>query len=328
MKKHLLVIGVFALLILLAPTVSFAADCLEKDEDCWISQLKSGDAKQAMAAAMALADIGTEKSVKPLIIKLSHQDKYMATAARYALVQIGEPAVEDLKKAMESKNNAVRKYASHALAEIGANIYDELSEMTRDQDPTVRYRAFKSLQQLKDKRAVADALIALKDRQRNVKIEAIKLLGMLEDPRCIGTLIRYGMMDLSPEVSLESAAVLIRFGGLSVEPLLEQLQNQPEYVKLRYVYVLGEIARRGEDEMAKKAKMFLIHFVEVPQREVKVKQVAVSKLGDIGDPAAVPALQTLMKRLKGNPEYAELLQVTVRTLEKLTRKETKEEKKQ
>lgn len=327
MKKLLSVIGAVALLALLMMACPVYAGCPEKDEDCLINQLQSNDLKAAMAAAMALANAGTEKAVQPLIKQLSHKDKYMATAARYALVQIGEPAVEELKKAMESKNNTVRKYASHALAEIGANIYEQLSVMTRDEDPTVRYRAFLSLQQLKDKRAAADAIIALKDRQKDVKIEAVKLLGMLEDPRCIGSLIRYGMMDLSPEVSLETAAVLIRFGGLSVDPLLEEFATKPEYVKLRYVYVLGEIARRGEDEKSKKAKKFLIDFVDRPQREVMVKQVAVSKLGDIGDPAAVPALLELKKRLKGRSEYAELLQVTVRTLEKLTRKSTDKKEK-
>ena len=60
--------------------------------------------------------------------------------------------------------------------------------------------------------------------------------------------------------------------------------------------------------------------METPIKSVKVKQAAVSKLGDIGDPAAIPVLQALLKRIQGKDEYEELVQVTVRALEKLQRK--------
>jgi HEAT repeat protein len=241
--------------------------------------------------------------------------------AAHALAKIGEPAIPALTEAAKSKKASVRKYATHALGQIGNEVYETLSKLARDEDPAVRYRAILAMQKHKDKRSLTDAIIALKDRHKKVKLEAVKLMGLLEDQRCIDSLVIYGMTDLSQEVSMETAAILIRFGQPAVGPIIEDFEKSPPFVKTRFIYVLGEIARQNKDDQDQKARDFLISIVKTPQKEVVVKQAAVVKLGDLGDEKAIPALEALKKKIHGNPEYEELLQVTVRSLEKLQKKQ-------
>lgn len=297
-----------------------AAECPDGDVDCLIGVLEKGDSKAALKAAMALGNLGETKAIDPLIHKLSAKDKYMATMAAYALAKIGEPAVPALLEATKDKRASVRKYATHALGQIGGDVYEVLSRLSRDEDPAVRYRAILAMQIQKDERSLSDAVLAMKDRYKKVKLEAVRLMGLLQDPRCIDSLVLHGMTDLSQEVSMESAAVLIRFGDPAVEPLIENFEPRPAFVKTRMIYVLGEIARKNTGEKGEKAKEFLIHVVDTPQKDVVVKQAAIVKLGDVGDEKAIPALQKLLKKIQGKPEYEELVQVTVRTLEKLQKK--------
>lgn len=293
--------------------------CSDEDVDCWIGVLEKGALPAAMKAAMALGTIGDPRAVEPLVKKLGHKDMYMATAASYALTKIGDPAVPSLVEAGNHKNAQVRKLAAHALGQIGAQAYDVLSRLSRDTDPAVRLRALRALRTLKDKRAVADGILSMKDQHRGNRIEAIRLLGTLEDPRCIQQLVGYGMVDLSAEVSMETAVLLIRFGSPSVDPLILAFDKQADFVKTRTLYVLGEIARKSSEPKAAAAKAFIFNVVDKPAFSVVVKQAAVTKAADISDPAAIPILQRLLKRIEGKPQYEQLVQVTVRALEKLNR---------
>ncbi len=318
-KYPILFFVIFAVSIFSFPLFS-EADCPEDDVDCLIKVLEKGNTKSALKAAMALGKLGDGKAVDPLIKKLAHKDKYMATVSAYALAKIGKDAVPALLKATESKNSRVRKHAAHALGQLGGDRYGILAKLTRDEDPAVRYRAFKALRKLKDKRATGDAMIALKDRHKTVKLEAIKLLGDLKDPRCVDSLINYGLTDLSIDASLEAAAVLISLGPPVVNPLIKKFERQPEYVKVRTLFVLGELARVDNGEDGEKAKRFLVKVVNWPKLAPKVKTAAISKLGDIGDPSVIPELRKFLKKIEGKEEFEQMIQMTVRVLSKLEKK--------
>ena len=320
MQKFRILVSAFLFLSLIFISVPAFSDCPEDDVDCWIGVLEKGDLKAGLKAVMVLGKLGDPKAVDPLIKKLSHKDKYMATAAAYALGKIGKPAALALIKATKDKNPRVRKYAAHALGQIGGDQYTILAELTRDQDPAVRLRAFRALRTLKDERSATDAVIALKDRHKAVKIEAIKLLADLKDTRAVESIINYGLTDLSTDVSLEAAALLIQIGPDVVEPLIRKFEKQPAFVKVRYVFVLGEIARKGDGEKAVKANEFVKKVVLWPKMYIKVKIAAVSKLGDINDPSAVPVLQKLLKEIEGKEKFEELVEITIRVLGKLQNK--------
>ena len=301
--------------------IAFAAPaCPENDVNCWIGVLEKGDLKASLRAAMVLGKLGDPVAVDALIKKLGHKDKYMNTAASFALAKIGAPAMPALVAATKDKRSSVRKLAAHAIGQIGGEAYQVLADLTRDEDPAVRFRAFQALQTLKDKRSVAEGIMGLKDSHRNVRIEAIRLLGLLEDPRCVASLATFGLGDLSPEVSMEAAAALIHIGPESVDPLIAGFERQPDYAKNRTLFVLGELAAKRNGDDSAKANKFLLTVIAQPDIAVSVKQAAVSKLGDIGDPQAIPALQNLLNKTQGKPEFEELIQITVRTLEKLNRK--------
>jgi len=289
----------------------------EQDVDCWIGVLEKGNLKAALRATMVLGKLGDPKAVDPLIKKLSAKDKYMATAAAYALGKIGKPAVPALVKATKNKNSRVRKFSTHALGQIKGDRYAILAELSRDPDPAVRFRAFRALRIIKDKRSATDAVIGIKDRHKSVKIQALKLLADLNETRVVESVLNYGLTDLSTEVSLEAAALLIKIGPDVVEPIIKKFDSQPDYVKVRYIFILGQLARKEANENTAKANNFIKKVVLHPKMGLKVRIAAVSKLGDINDPTAVPILQTLLKKCQGKEDYSELTETIIRVLEKL-----------
>lgn len=318
---------VFALLTAVTLLLVFSTVCLgsptcaDDDEACWIKVLKKGKTVEAMKAAMMLGNLQSEKAVAPLIKKLSHKDKYMATTATYALAKIGPAAIPSLVESTKSKKAQVRKYSAHALGQIGGDqVYFALSDLTRDPDPAVRKRALQALNILKEKRAAKDAILALKDQYRDIRIESVRLLGAIKDPRTIGHLVKYGMIDLSPEVSMETAAVLITFGPESVDALVENYPTQDPFVKTRFLYVLGEIARKHKDDKGEAAKKLILRVISDSTESTIAKQAAVSKLGDLGDASVIPALNDLLKISQDKETNAELVSVIVRTIEKLNQK--------
>ncbi|GAF71181.1 unnamed protein product [marine sediment metagenome] len=77
------------------------------------------DSDVRWAAASALGTIGGEIAVGPLIQAL--QDKFVRWEAASALERIGEPAVEPLTQALNSKDVYVRKAVQKTLQNIDLN---------------------------------------------------------------------------------------------------------------------------------------------------------------------------------------------------------------
>jgi HEAT repeat protein len=312
--------AIVSVLILLISAPAFAANCPDDDAACWIEVLKGDSVKDSLQACMALGNLKSELAIDPLILKLAHKDKYLATAAAYGLSKIGQPAVPALVEASTHKSANVRKYAAHTLGQIGGDVFSALSALSRDDDPTVRLRAIKALTLQKDKRAVTPASAGLQDQHRDIRVASAHLLAVLAVPEGVNGLLKYGMSDLSAEVSLESAAALIRIGSPAVGPMVERYEREADFVKTRYLYVFGEIARTDESDAGKRAAKMLFHVIDDPQAGIVPKQAAVTKLGDLGGAEAVKALTALKARAEGKAEYKDLLDITVRTLEKLNKR--------
>ncbi|MGI5992664.1 MAG: HEAT repeat domain-containing protein [Methanosarcina sp.] len=127
-----------------------------------------------------------EARVKKLTHSLGDKDQNVSYASVYALVDIGEPAVDSLIKALKDDNPQVRSLAALALGRIGdQKAVDSLIEVLDDPSPEVRMSAAFSLGSLGAAEAVEPLIELLKDENENVVLSAVSSLGELRDPRAV-----------------------------------------------------------------------------------------------------------------------------------------------
>jgi HEAT repeat protein len=124
---------------------------------------------------MALGKIRDERVLDPLMLQLrSDEFKDDATSA---LVELGEPALERLIKALKDKDEMVRKQAVLALGRIKhAGAVDSLIEMLADADWFTRLTAAAALEAIGDPRG-RDAIKPLtKDPDMVVRMRVERIL--------------------------------------------------------------------------------------------------------------------------------------------------------
>lgn len=159
-------------------------------------------------ATVALVKIGGEKVVKSLINVLKYGDWEMRRGAAYALVKIGDPAVEPLIRTLEDKQ--VRQAVVDVLVEIG--------------DP-----------------AVGALISALGYKNWEVREGVINVLGKVGKERAVKPLIN-ALGDMSVLVRWAAALALGKIGdGGAVEPLINAFEDTDALVRESVARALGEI---------------------------------------------------------------------------------------
>lgn len=211
-----------------------------------------------------------------LIGSLGNEDKDVAYASTYALIDIGEPAVSPLIEALKDENPQVRSFAALALGEIrDTKAVEPLIEILDDPSPEVRMNAAYSLGQIGDVKAVEPLIKLLKDengevvrftvialgllkdqratepicevmdrddaRIRNednpdIRQEAVNALGEIGDPSCIDTLL--GLLD-DKELGYSAASTLGNFKSEETfEKVTKKLKNSNPTVRTNAIVVL------------------------------------------------------------------------------------------
>ena len=124
---------------------------------------------------MALGKIRDERVLDPLMLQL-RSDEFKDDATN-ALVELGEPALERLIKALKDKDEMVRKQAVLALGRIKhAGAVDPLIEMLADADWFTRLTAAAALEAIGDPRG-RDAIKPLtKDSDMVVRMRVERIL--------------------------------------------------------------------------------------------------------------------------------------------------------
>ena len=220
-----------------------------------IDGLETGGYFQRMDVAYALLKIGFEKV--PEEKRLESKVKALLILERVdEIVEIGEPAVDYLIKALEDRNKGVRGRAAVALGGIG------------------------------DKRAVPELIERFKDENEDmgVRVSAAEALGKIKDEGAVPELIK-GLKNEKLEIRKIAAEVLMEIGEPAVPYLIEVLKNKDENWYLRRVAaeVLGGI---GD----KRAVPELIERFKDENEDMDVRVSAAEALGKIKDEGAVPEL--------------------------------------
>ncbi|HOK55514.1 MAG TPA: HEAT repeat domain-containing protein, partial [Armatimonadota bacterium] len=259
---------------------------VSKDVERLIDQLSSKDAAERGRAAFNLAKLGFEAkpAVPDLIAMLDddakltsfdiHQDRsisstYQTTPAEqamYALIQIGEPAVEELFSIYRTSEPAVKTRTTDALKHIiSRRPLEKIQKDLKSSDPAVRTIAVLALGVGIDPR-VALLQDSLRDTDPEVRRSAVESLrwigGPNTDPWEISKILQDTYSDKDPKVREEvvrSIGYIAENGSqVSVEGwIFDALHDDDPNVRREAVYWLGwhkrfnavmPLIRRLEDE--------------------------------------------------------------------------------
>lgn len=132
-----------------------------------------------------------EKNIQGLIQLFKSRNRNVQKNAAFALVRIGEPAVDSLLQVLNDVNWVVRANAITTLAEMKEQrAVEPCIRALKDSHHGVRGAAAITLGELGDIRAVMPLIQSLNDEHPYVRREAVLALGSLEDVRAQEPLYR------------------------------------------------------------------------------------------------------------------------------------------
>ena len=234
-----------------------------EDQTLWATRCRSA-ARASVSlcvVGIALAMYGQTDRVNQLVRQLKAGNGLSADS-RTTLIRIGAPAVDPLIEALNDNHAAVRKEAVLILGKI------------------------------KDPRAVAPLIGALKDKDYDVEHRAADALANIGDP-AVGPLIA-GFKDADigagfGAASINSAAPLIlgRIGAPAVEPLIDALKGPNSTVRKYAAVALG---------FTKDARAVEPLIDALGDKVADVWMAATAALGQIGAPAVASLITALHKK--------------------------------
>jgi HEAT repeat protein len=138
-----------------------------------VKLLRDWDVRKSVIAA--LGKIRDERVLEPLLLQLRN-DEFKDDAVR-ALVELGEPAVSRLIKALKDKDENVRKQAVLALGQIKhVEALDPLIDMLADSDWFTRLMAAAALEAIGDERGRDAIKPLMKDPDMVVRMRVERIL--------------------------------------------------------------------------------------------------------------------------------------------------------
>ena len=208
-----------------------------KDEiEIQIDLLKDSDWVIRREAAITLGEMGDERCVEPLCHALRDGDWQVREVAIDGLGQIGSPAVELLIKLLRDWD--VRKYAITALGKIrDERVLDPLMLQLRNDE--FKDDAVNALVELGEP-ALSRLIKALKDKDENVRKQAVLALGRIKHVEAIDPLIDM-LADSDWFTRLTAAAALEAIGEDRGRDAIKPLTKDPDMVvRMRVERILAK----------------------------------------------------------------------------------------
>ena len=207
-----------------------------KDEiEIQIDLLKDPDWAVRREAVITLGEMGDERCVEPLVRSLRDGDWQVREVAIEALGMVGSPAVEGLIRQLRDWD--IRKYAIKALGKIrDERVLEPLIAQLRSDE--FKEDATDALVEL-GQPALETLVKALKDKDENVRKQAVIALGRIQDPAAIDALIEM-LQDKDWFIRLTAAAALEKIGDERGRDAIKPLLRDPDLVvKMRVERILA-----------------------------------------------------------------------------------------
>jgi HEAT repeat protein len=208
-----------------------------KDEiEIQIDLLKDPDWVVRREAAITLGEMGDERCVEPLCRALRDGDWQVREVAIEGLGQIGSPAVELLIRLLRDWD--VRKYAIAALGKIrDERVLDPLMLQLRNDE--FKDDALNALVEL-GQPALSRLIKALKDKDENIRKQAVLALGRIKEAESIEPLIEM-LGDSDWFTRLTAAAALEAIGDERGREAIKPLMKDPDMVvRMRVERILAK----------------------------------------------------------------------------------------
>lgn len=282
--------------------------------------LGDSDKRVRRAAAQALARIGDPVVVPDLQHALSDSDRKVRRAAVQALARIGDPAANPtLQRALGDSDRQVRRAAARALKRVGSGIATRgaMPASLFAGDQQVRGTAATILREagyaavvpvlqsalysiFPKQNGTASALrqtagayipalqAALQDPKPEVRQRAVAILGESGDPAAI-PILQTALHDTHWQVRSRAIAALFEIGSpAAVEAAEAALRNASWLVRM--TSFIEFIAARDEDMPSLQANLHHGNWY--------LRLYAIGMLVNSGDPAAIPALQAVLRDVR------------------------------
>ena len=218
-------------------------------------------------------------SYNPLIEALITGDEATRGKAAKVLGDKKDPsAIEPLIASLGDRDYSIDG-AAEALANIGKPAVDPLMVALNNKDKDVRRGAVEALRKIKDPRAIEPLIAVLKDEDKYVRFEAAVALSDIKDPRSVDPLIA-ALRDKDLRRQATSALGEAE-DPRAVEPLIAVLKDEDNYVRRGAEYALGRIKDpRAVEPLAAALK----------DQDKDVRLMAAVALSEMKDPRAVEPL--------------------------------------
>lgn len=206
-----------------------------------IARVKDSDKEMRAGAIYALGQIKDPLATDPLILALKDKDSRMRCEAADALGKIKDVrAINPLIAALKDRSWENRGYAADALGEIkDPRAIDALIASFKDPDGEVQGRAGVALRSIGGT-AFQRLIIALKDIDRDTRLNAAEALGDTRDSRATKPLIA-ALEDEDPWVQGSVVGALAHIGDKSSQKrLLKALNSLGAEVVERHYYLIIE----------------------------------------------------------------------------------------
>src|SRR3970040_570536 len=184
----------------------------DTDLERWIARLRSPDVTVRSDAAHQLGKMGDERAVAALAEAVQDSDEYVRKSAVMALRRIGGPvAMEALRVALA------------------------------DRSEQVVLQAVNGLRDMRDRGAVAPLIRVLARRERSLQRAATDALVRI-GADAVGPLLEaFKDRNLRRRIGNQVWKILVDMGTRSIDPLLEMMADDNQYVRLTAISVLGRI---------------------------------------------------------------------------------------
>jgi HEAT repeat protein len=217
--------------------------------------------------------------------------------------RLGSTETEERRDALVRLANLKRPEASRAAAAA-------LSDAT----PIVRATAAHALLSLPSRDAASLLTPLLKDKSEFVRREAASVLGQTRDRSAVNALSEALLKDKKSSVRGAAAIALGEIGDeAAVAALLQTLTSGKKKRSSEDEFVLRAAARSLGQIRSRAAVPVLIATLENSSNAPDTRREAATALGLIGDPSAMPALQTAFATGE-DPYLAEAARAAMRTI--------------
>ena len=190
-----------------------------------------------------MPDATQDTDLERWIARLRSPDVTVRSDAAHQLGKLGdERAVAALAEAVQDSDEYVRKSAVMALRRIGgAAAMEALRVALADRSEQVVLQAVNGLRDMRDRGAVEPLIRVLARRERSLQLAATDALVRI-GADAVGPLMEaFKDRNLRRRIGNQVWKILVDMGTRSIDPLLEMMADDNQYVRLTAISVLGRI---------------------------------------------------------------------------------------